>query len=266
MEKEKICFVIMPISDQEGYEPGHFNRVYEHLIKPSCIKAGFTPIRADEENKTNYIVIDILRKIIESDMVLCDLSAKNPNVLYELGIRQAFNKKTVLIKDKKTARIFDIQGLRTIDYDETLRIDSVQNNTESISKCLQETNDFKGNEINSLVQLLSIKPAKLSDNLELSNESLLILKAIEDVHKRISLIEKNSTKSAPAFRSQTDDKFAFKINGEKIDIGDELFLKGNSMGILIGYDPDAIYLQNNGTSRKILRTHSDFPSLTALPF
>ncbi len=43
--------------------------------------------------KTNYIVIDILKKILESEFVLCDLSAKNPNVFYELGIRQAFNKK-----------------------------------------------------------------------------------------------------------------------------------------------------------------------------
>jgi len=53
--KEKSCFTIMPISEQEGYDKGHFNRVYEHIIKPACIKAGFKPIRADEENKTNYI-------------------------------------------------------------------------------------------------------------------------------------------------------------------------------------------------------------------
>ena len=108
MEKEiKSCFIIMPISDQDGYDKGHFNRVYEHLIKPACIKAGFKPIRADEEVKTNYIVVDIIRKILDSEMVLCDLSAKNPNVLYELGLRQAFNRKVVLIKDKKTNRIFE---------------------------------------------------------------------------------------------------------------------------------------------------------------
>ena len=80
----KKCFIIMPISDQDGYEKGHFNRVYKHIVQPACEKAGFVPIRADDENKTNYIVIDIIKKIIEADIVLCDLSAKNPNVLYEL--------------------------------------------------------------------------------------------------------------------------------------------------------------------------------------
>ena len=31
----KTCFVIMPISDVDGYEKGHFGRVYEYLIKPA---------------------------------------------------------------------------------------------------------------------------------------------------------------------------------------------------------------------------------------
>ena len=40
-EDKKKCFVIMPISDAEGYDKGHFTRVYEHLVKPAVIEAGF---------------------------------------------------------------------------------------------------------------------------------------------------------------------------------------------------------------------------------
>ena len=47
----------------------------------SCENAGFTPIRADDVINTNYIAIDVIKKIIESEMVLCDLSSQNPNVL-----------------------------------------------------------------------------------------------------------------------------------------------------------------------------------------
>ena len=36
-EDKKECFVIMPISDAEGYDKGHFTRVYEHLVKPAVI-------------------------------------------------------------------------------------------------------------------------------------------------------------------------------------------------------------------------------------
>ena len=91
----------MPISDAEGYDSGHFDRVFSYIIKPACEKAGFVANRADKSNKTDYIVIDILRQIINSDMAICDLSSRNSNVFFELGLRQAFNLKTVLIKDKK---------------------------------------------------------------------------------------------------------------------------------------------------------------------
>lgn len=191
-KKELTCFIIMPISDQDGYLKEHFSRVYNHIIKPACVKAGFRPIRADENTKTDFIVIDIITKILDSDMVICDLSAKNPNVLYELGLRQAFNKKTLLIKDIKTERIFDIQGLRSIDYNESLRIDSVIDNVSLISNALQETYNANSSDTNSLISLLAIKPATLNDRVELSNDSSVLLKAIKDVQSRLNSIEKTS--------------------------------------------------------------------------
>ena len=72
-EDKKKCFVIMPISDAEGYDKGHFTRVYEHLVKPAVIEAGFEPMRADDTSKANFIVVDILKQILESDMAICDL-------------------------------------------------------------------------------------------------------------------------------------------------------------------------------------------------
>lgn len=95
-QKKQVCFVLMPISGVLGYEVGHFGRVYEHLLKPAIIAAGYTPVRADDAVKTDYIVVGIIQKIVESDMVVCDISARNPNVMYELGIRHAFNKPIVL--------------------------------------------------------------------------------------------------------------------------------------------------------------------------
>ncbi len=69
-EDKKKCFVIMPISDAEGYDKGHFTRVYEHLVKPAVIEAGFEPMRADDTSKANFIVVDILKQILESDELL----------------------------------------------------------------------------------------------------------------------------------------------------------------------------------------------------
>lgn len=178
----------MPISDSENYASGHFGRVYEHIIRPACEQAGFTPIRADEIMTTNYIALDIIKHIISSEMAICDLSSRNPNVLYELGIRQAFNLPVTLVKDTKTNRIFDIQGFRDIEYDETLRIDNVQDTVDDLSEVIKNTYN-NTNEVNSLVSLLGIEPAKLSGKKKISGETELVLNSILGLEKRLSEIE-----------------------------------------------------------------------------
>jgi hypothetical protein len=186
---DKKCFVIMPISDCDGYPSGHFKRVYDFLIAPAVKLAGFEPIRADDIMTTNYIALDILKKIIEFDMAICDLSSRNPNVLYELGIRQAFNLPVTFIKDTRTNRVFDIQGFRDVEYDESLRIDTVQEEIESISIIIKNTYENK-HEINSLVSLLGIEPAKITDKKKISLDTELILNTISGIDKRIFEMEK----------------------------------------------------------------------------
>ena len=188
MEK-KTCFVIMPISDREDYPTGHFGRVYDHLIKPACELADFRPIRADDVMTTNYIALDIIKKILESEMALCDLSSRNPNVFYELGIRQAFNLPVTLIKDIKTKRVFDIQGFRDIEYDESLRIDNVENTIQDLSELLKNTYENKLTEINSLISLLGIEPAKLTEKKKISTDTELILSSLSSIDKRMSVME-----------------------------------------------------------------------------
>lgn len=199
---EKRCFVIMPISDTEGYSVGHFGRVYEHIIKPACELAGFKPIRADDIMTTNYIALDIIKNIIESDMAICDLSSRNPNVLYELGIRQAFNLPVTLIKDIRTKRVFDIQGFRDIEYDETLRIDTVEITVQDLSEVIKNTFENKQSEINSLVSLLGIEPAKVSEKKKISADTELILNSLSIIDKRLNLLENiNQQVSRPVVQS-----------------------------------------------------------------
>lgn len=189
--ENQTCFVIMPISDPETYEVGHFERVYEHLLEPACEDAGFNPIRADKVKATNYIVIDILQRIVAADMVLCDLSSTNPNVLYELGVRQAFNRPVTLVKDGLTSRLFDIQGFRYIQYDHGLRVDTVEEDRRAISQGLKETLSADSKNVNSLISLLGVEPASISSQVHLDPSSTLLLNAIRDLSARIGHLEEN---------------------------------------------------------------------------
>lgn len=207
---KKTCFVIMPISDCEGYESGHFTRVYEHIIKPACEKAGFEPIRADETSKANVIIVDILQQIYNCDIAICDLSSRNANVFYELGFRQAFNKKTVLIKDTKTAMPFDISGIRTLTYNENLRVDEVTKIVPEISKSLIETEKAEPEEVNSLLKLMTIKKAELPKDFPMSQDLSLVLNEIQDLKIQISNSLFDYSKE---FRKKENDEKIKKILG-----------------------------------------------------
>ena len=140
---EKRCLIIMPIGDPEGYAQGHFNRVFQYILVPACRLAGFTPTRADDPAASDT-PMDILRNIIECEMVICDLSSKNPNALYAFAIRQSMNLPVKLIHDLKTRLSVEIQAFGPLEYDDSLRIDTVQKEVETLTELLTQAFATKG--------------------------------------------------------------------------------------------------------------------------
>lgn len=218
------CFVIMPISDTDGYTVGHFDRVYQHLLKPAIEKAGFEAIRADEIKETNFIVLDIVQHLLNTEMCICDLSSKNPNVLYELGIRQAFNLPVCLIKDDLTSRIFDIQGFRDCEYSSSLRIDEVQDEIDIIAANLKSTYSTRETNINSLVSLLGVSAARLEANIHLSPEITYVTEMLKDLTSKIT----NLQERLPNMSSE-------KYNGSQeyvLAIGDQIIHERFGRGLV----------------------------------
>ncbi|WP_111856152.1 hypothetical protein [Acinetobacter oleivorans] len=161
------CFIIMPIADHPDYKQGHFKRVYEDIIKPACQAAGYRAVRADDVAQTNLIHLDILQKLLESPMAICDLSTRNPNVLFELGLRQAFDKPTILIQEVGTPQIFDINLFRYTQYRNELDYRDVIADQKAIQKVIEETKQAvaENKSVNSIIKLLSItNPATLQDS------------------------------------------------------------------------------------------------------
>ncbi len=172
--KEK-CFVIMPIGELETYPENHFKHVYEDILCPAIQEAGYIPKRADEDKSSNMIQASIIRDIIEAPMAVCDLSTRNPNVLFELGIRQAFDLPVVLIQEENTPRIFDISSINTLDYRKELIYREVIEDREKIVAAIRETKDNKRG-INSIIKLLKLGNAQIDDQNRLSeNEKTNIL-------------------------------------------------------------------------------------------
>lgn len=158
-EKKEKCFVIMPISDQGDYPAGHFTKVYEQIIKPSIEEAGYKAYRVDENNICDAIINKIFSAIQECPMAICDLSNRNPNVLYELGLRQAYDKPVVLIQDDKTEKIFDVSGISTVFYKSTRLYEDVIEARENIKNAIISTKEGK---VNTLAKVIKVNTADFS--------------------------------------------------------------------------------------------------------
>jgi len=164
---EEKCFVIMPISDPDGYNQGHFQKIYDQIFSPAIESAGYKPHRVDDDKSSHLIHSSIIKELIEAPMVLCDLSSRNPNVLYELGIRHAYNKPVVLVQEKDTERVFDIGGINTVDYHPSRIYEEVLEDKEKITAAIIATKENRTSY--SLTQLVEISSASISNG-EVSNE------------------------------------------------------------------------------------------------
>lgn len=238
--EKPVCFVIMPIADMPEYEAGHFNRVYEHLIKPAILEAGFRPLRADDTAKTDYIVAGIIQQIIQSEIMICDISGRNANVMYELGMRHAYNKPVAIIKDDKTSRIFDIQGLRHTEYSSSLRIDSTKKDIIKIAQSIRETADPNNKDVNSMVRLANIRAAEPPSATELSGETSLILSSLKTISSRLDAI---SSKPVSLNKDRIKSWEYVTSTGRMLKVGD--FVRDtetNLEGVISEIDPMEGYL------------------------
>ncbi|MEY0150141.1 hypothetical protein AB7W18_18770 [Providencia rettgeri] len=214
---EKTCFIIMPIADHPDYPKGHFNRVYEYLIKPACKNAGYKAIRADDSKASHLIMFDILQNIVKCDMAICDLTTKNANVFYELGLRQAFNKKTILITDGKEKAPFDISAFRYITYSPTLRIDETTVDIANITSMLIETENAPESDVNSIVKLLEIEPAKI-DYKALNSEESMFFKLLMGMNDKLESLSNDVYNKVSSGHSDSElTKFLTSYSERKND-------------------------------------------------
>jgi hypothetical protein len=125
MENEAIStkpkpfvFVLMP------FEPG-FRDIYEFGIKGAAADVGAYAERLDEQIFTEGILERIFNQINKADVVVADMTGRNPNVFYEVGYAHALGKIVLLLTQSADDIPFDLKHHQHIVYEgsiETLRV------------------------------------------------------------------------------------------------------------------------------------------------
>lgn len=132
-EKKLKCGLIMPISSIEDYSEAHWEEVRD-IIREALADTNFCVELVSDSNEVGIIQTRIVQNIYDNEITICDVSAKNPNVMFELGMRLAFDKPTIIIKDNITRYSFDTAPIEHLEYPRNLHYATIQ----SFKKTLKE--------------------------------------------------------------------------------------------------------------------------------
>jgi len=128
----------MPISAIDGCGEAHWSEVF-NIIVGSVESAGFEGNLVSNADDVGIIHKRIIQNLYENPMVVCDVSGKNPNVMFELGLRLAFDKPTIIIKDDQTTYSFDTSAIEHLEYPRDLRFSRIIEFKEKLSEKIRAT-------------------------------------------------------------------------------------------------------------------------------
>lgn len=113
---ETLCFIVMPFT----VEP--LNAIYEEIVRPVLVeKCGLRVERGDDQFGSRPIMDDITESITRARLIIADLTGRNANVFYEVGIAHAFDKAVLLMTQSMDDVPFDLRHRRALVYENSIR-------------------------------------------------------------------------------------------------------------------------------------------------
>jgi hypothetical protein len=183
-KNKSICGIIMPISAIDGCNEAHWLDVRD-ILKDAIEVAGFEANIVSDADDVGIIQKRIIQNVYNNPIIVCDVSGKNPNVMFELGLRLAFDKPTIIIKDDKTSYSFDTSPIEHLEYPRDLRYSKILEFKEDLIEKIKGTIDKSNKDPNFstfLKHFGTFKVAKL-DTKEVSKEEYIFdeLKALRNL-------------------------------------------------------------------------------------
>jgi hypothetical protein len=129
MRSKKVCFFVTPIGQSNSPERKRADNIKRYILN-EVLAGRFKVVRADELPQPGSITHQVIKLLYAADLVVADLTGTNPNVVYELAVRHAFNKISIHLIDKAGQIPFDLKDERTIVFDLA--------DPDSINDCKQE--------------------------------------------------------------------------------------------------------------------------------
>lgn len=204
LEPQKpVCGIVMPISAIDGCTESHWTDVHE-IICESIEDAGFVGNLVSNADDVGIIQKRIIQNLYDNPIVVCDVSGKNPNVMFELGLRLAFDKPTIIIKDDRTSYSFDTSAIEHLEYPRDLRFSQIIEFKRKLSDKIRATSHKAATDTGYTTFLKhfgEFKVAKL-DKKEVSGQEYVLeeIRALRTLIRRLELRQSPSDSESARLR------------------------------------------------------------------
>lgn len=129
----KQCFVISPIGREGTDTRKRADVIIRYLIRPPLEELGYEVRRGDQIPEAGIITNQVINLVANSDIVIADLTGRNPNVYYELAIRHCMSLACIMLIDEKEDIPFNLATSRVIRVDHT-DLESVDRGKKEIQR------------------------------------------------------------------------------------------------------------------------------------
>lgn len=106
---DTLVFVLTPFNEK-------YKTQYD-TIRDVVTNLGFRCTKGDDSNVSSNILGHIIQQISKSRIVIANISGRNPNVFYELGIAHALGKPVLIVSESLTDIPFDINSSRILAFE-----------------------------------------------------------------------------------------------------------------------------------------------------
>jgi hypothetical protein len=209
----------MPISEIEDCSASHWEEIRQ-IVEDVVKELGFECKLVSQETDVGVIQKRIVENLYSNELVICDVSCRNPNVMFELGMRLAFDKPVIIIKDDKTPYSFDTSPVEHITYRRDLRFKSVVD----FKRELKEKVEGVSNSRNTASFLSSFGSFKTTDlQYERVGPMELVLEELATLRKEVRLMYRSRSQRAPLTFAEGRGRRNLRISSIKI-AGDKIII------------------------------------------
>jgi len=180
--EKQICFVICPLGEDGSETRKRSDEILELLIKPIVeMEFEYSLIRADRIDTPGVITTQIIQYIIDSHLVIADLTDQNANVFYELAIRHAIKKPYIQLIKAGQKIPFDVAPTRTIYIDDS-NLSGIRKCEDGLRKQISNIQKYPDNVDSPITQAIALSVSSKSDD-PVEKRTVEILKYLNQLGK-----------------------------------------------------------------------------------